>query len=73
MTLMGVSGVLSRIQEIQNQLNPNAINPDGTVTTTGSSGDTDPTFASLLDPSAVTVPGTTVAPSGLIALGLNWL
>jgi hypothetical protein len=50
---MGVAGVLSRIQSIQNQLNPNAISQDGavvpgTVTTTGSS-DTDPTFASLLD------------------------
>ncbi|MCU7727120.1 transglycosylase SLT domain-containing protein [Actinoplanes sp. KI2] len=49
---MGVAGVLSRIQNIQNQLNPNAIGSDGTtvvpgtVTTTGSS---DPTFASLLD------------------------
>jgi hypothetical protein len=53
MTFMGVSGVFSRIQNIQNQLNPNAINQDGaavlpgTVTTTGSSG-IDPTFASLL-------------------------
>jgi len=54
MTFMGVSGVLSRIQNIQNQFNPNAINSDGTavvpgtVTATGSS-DADPTFASLLD------------------------
>ena len=48
MTLMGVSGVLSRIQDIQNQFNPNPIDPDGTVTTTGPGG-TDPTFASLLD------------------------
>ena len=53
MTLMGVSGVLSRIQDIQHQLNPNAINPDGstvvpgTVTTQGDGG-TDP-FAALLD------------------------
>src|SRR5690348_5311818 len=50
---MGVSGVLTRIQDIQQQFNPNAINPDGspvvpgTVTTSG--GGADPTFAALLD------------------------
>src|SRR4051812_8883518 len=54
MTFMGVSGVLTRIQDIQTQLNPNAINPDGatvvpgTVSTLGGSG-ADPTFAALLD------------------------
>lgn len=53
MTLMGVSGVLSRIQDIQNQFNP-SINPDGSTVVPGTvsaqgDGGTDPTFASLLD------------------------
>ncbi len=54
MTLMGVSGVLSRIQDIQSQFNPGAINPDGstvvpgTVTMSGGGGG-DSDFASLLD------------------------
>jgi len=50
-TLMGVSGVLTRIQDIQNQLNP-SINPDGSTVVAGtvtSQGDGDSTFASLLD------------------------
>src|SRR5690348_12981702 len=52
---MGVQGVLSRIQDIQSQFNPSAINPDGatvvpgTVTADGSSSDSDSTFAALLD------------------------
>jgi hypothetical protein len=49
-TLVGVSGVLSRIQDIQSQFNPSAINPDGATVLPGTvttSGDSD--FASMLD------------------------
>lgn len=53
MTLMGVTGVISRIQELQGQLGLNPLNPDGTtvagtVTTNASATGTDPTFATLL-------------------------
>jgi hypothetical protein len=51
MTMMGVSGVLSRIQELQGQLGLAPVNPDGTSagTVTMRTGvDADPTFASAL-------------------------
>ena len=53
MTFMGVSGVLTRIQDIRSQFNPSAINPDGSTvipgTVTSSGGGSDSDFASLLD------------------------
>lgn len=52
MTLMGVSGVLSRIQQLQGELGLNPLNPDGTVagtvTTNGATRGSDPTFAAML-------------------------
>jgi hypothetical protein len=51
MTMMGVSGVLSRIQELQGQLGLAPVKPDGTSagTVTMRTGvDADPTFASAL-------------------------
>ncbi|MFI5895261.1 transglycosylase SLT domain-containing protein [Actinoplanes sp. NPDC051513] len=52
MTMMGVSGVLSRIQQLQGQLGLDPLNPDGTTAagtvTTKTGVGADPTFASLL-------------------------
>jgi cell wall-associated NlpC family hydrolase len=52
MTMMGVSGVLSRIQELQGQLGLNPLNPNGTTVaggvTTKSGATNDASFASLL-------------------------
>ncbi|GAA0543749.1 hypothetical protein GCM10010172_26610 [Paractinoplanes ferrugineus] len=50
MTMMGVSGVLSRIQELQSQLglNPMSVDPNNTVVNGSAGAKGDKTFASML-------------------------